>query len=660
MPIFAISLFFYTIKLIHNQMKNILRSCRLKAALCLLLVFSAMPCVAKDVSLKSPNKQVVAMLTQQAGQTYLDVQDGSGRLFMRISLGLTTSDEDYTSLTLSKVGRKEVIRETYSLLHGKTSRADNACTALQATYLNPEGQPLTVEVRAWNDGVTFRYLLPDNGKEREFTGETTAFDLPNKPHCWLQKFTTSYEDDYRYQEQPTQQGDWGYPCLFQDFDRFLLITEANPGRQYCNTHLNNSQDARVFKVNYPFPWEGNRVGEVNPRWKGEWTSPWRVVIVGDLATVTASTLVEDCSEPCKVEDTSWIKPGGSAWVYWAYNHGTRDFQICKQYVDLAHRMGWPYVLFDWEWDTMRGGGTIEDACRYALSQGVKPLMWYNSGGPHTGVMSTPRDRMLTHESRMKEFAWLKSIGVVGVKVDFFESDKQHMMNYFLDILEDAAEAHIMVNFHGATIPRGWTRTYPHLMSTEGVYGAEQYNNGRYMTENGCHVNCVLPFTRNVVGPMDYTPVAFTHSQHPHTTSYAHELALSVIFESGIQHWADRPSGFYDLPDVPRQFMMHVPTAWDETRLLDGYPAEHVVMARRKGSSWYVAGLEGKSQPTTFKVRMDFLDPDHAYELTLIGDGAQMDHLRTSRLTVRRDDILEVPCISRGGFAMHLKPLSSSR
>jgi len=622
-------------------------------------LFGVLCANAHDVLLKSPNKQVRAMLTQEQGKTYLYVQDGEGILLTRITLGLTTADEDYTSLKLSKVGKTTKIKESYDLLHGKTSHATNEASAVKVAYMNANQQPLTIEVRAWNDGVTFRYLLPDNGQERTFTGEATSFFIhKNTNDGWLQKFTTSYEDDYRPQHANERQGDWGYPCLFKQRDTYLLITEANPGRQYCNTHLNNTANCDSYHVDYPFAWEGNKVGDVTPKWKGEWTSPWRVVMVGSLQTLVASTLVQDCSEPCKIKDTSWILPGRAAWVYWAYNHGTKDFQICKKYVDLAKAMNWEYVLFDWEWDQMGNGGTIEHACKYALSNGIKPLMWYNSGGPHTGVWSTPRDRMLTHESRVKEFAWLKSIGVAGVKVDFFESDKQHMMNYFIDILEDAAEAKMLVNFHGATIPRGWTRTYPNLMSTEGVYGAEQYNNGPYMTENGCHVNCVLPFTRNIVGPMDYTPVAFTDSQHKHTTTYAHELALSVIFESGIQHWADRPEGFYALPDAPKQFMMEVPTAWDETRLLEGYPAERVVMARRKGDTWYVAGIEGKSEATTFKVKLDFLKSGQNYIVTLHSDGSEMSQFNFRKSLYKKGlmpDVIEIPCLSRGGFAMTIKP-----
>ena len=203
--------------------------------------------------------------------------------------------------------------------------------------------------------------------------------------------------------------------------------------------------------------------------------------------------------------------------------------------------------------------------------------------------------MLTHENRCKEFEWLKSIGISTIKVDFFESDKQWMMKYYLDILKDAADYQLMVDFHGCTAPRGWSRTYPHLMSMEGIYGAEWYNNRGDMTNHGAEWNTISPFTRNVVGPMDYTPVAFTHSQHPHTTTNVHELALATLYESGIQHWADRPSGFMALPEGAKQYMKDIPVVWDDSRLIDGYPTSHVVVARRSGSRWYIAGINGKDE-----------------------------------------------------------------
>ena len=615
-------------------------------------------CQAEElVRLVSPNAEVSARVQLISNKAYIDVYRGETRRMTRITLGLTTNEGAYTNLHIGSVGDVKTEKQSYTAVHGKTSQVNNEATTVKVRFLNAKNSPLDVEVCAWNDGVTFRYSLPSSNTPRTFTSESTAYQIEQSDHRWLMGYTASYEGDFEYQGAADRQGDWAYPCLFQHRDDFMLITEANASRQYCNTHLNNWGDRNSYVTNYPSSWEGNGQGDVNPSWNGAWTSPWRVVIVGTLQTLVASTLVEDCSDPTTMTDLSWVKPGGAAWVYWAYNSGTRDFQICKQYVDLAATMGWPYVLFDAEWDSMYGGGNIQDACKYALSKGVKPLLWYNSGGSHNNVYQGPRDRMTTHENRVKEFNWLKGIGAVGVKIDFFESDKQNMVSYYLDILEDARDAKVLVNFHGATIPRGWTRTYPHLMTTEGVFGAEQYNNGGHMTDNAPRINCTFPFTRNVVGPMDYTPVAFTNSQHPHTTSFAHEVALSVVFESGIQHWADRPEGFYALPNEPKKFMKEVPTAWDETRLLDGYPGQFVIMARRKGNTWYVGGLEGQSRATTFDVKFDFLNDTTSYFLVLNADGATSSTFKTTYHKVKKDDVISVPCLSRGGFAMSIKPES---
>ncbi len=240
--------------------------------------------------------------------------------------------------------------------------------------------------------------------------------------------------------------------------------------------------------------------------------------------------------------------------------------------------------------------------------------------------------------------------MAGVKVDFFESDKQQMIGYYLDILEDAADFEMMVNFHGCTLPRGWSRTYPHLMSQEAVYGAEQYNNAPYMTANGARINCLLPYTRNVVGPMDYTPVTFTDSQHPHRTSFAHELALSVAFESGVQHWADRPEGFLTLPEEARRHMAQVPVVWDETRLLSGYPGESFVVARRSGERWYVAGLNGEDEAREMLIVPDFL-PEGRFDVTVFADGATPKEIAVTHRNVGARNLLRMHCLPRGGFLL---------
>jgi hypothetical protein len=319
-------------------------------------------------------------------------------------------------------------------------------------------------------------------------------------------------------------------------------------------------------------------------------------MIGSLADVVESTLITDVSEPSKLEDVSWIEPGVVSWVYWAYNHGSNDFNIIKKYVDLAVALKLPYVLIDAEWDEFKDGKTVVDAVNYAKECGVKPMIWYNSSVGWLNGAPGPKFRLNKLEDREKEFAWCKSIGVVGVKIDFFSGDNQMNMDYCIELLECAARHNLLVNFHGAPIPRGWQRTYPNLMSTEGVYGAEWYNNVPTFTNRAAAHNATLPFTRNVIGPMDYTPCAFSDSQHPHITSHAHELALTVLYESALQHLADRPESFLAQPQQVKDFLSDLPSVWDETKLLGGYPGEYAAMARRSGDTWYVAVINGSDEP----------------------------------------------------------------
>jgi alpha-glucosidase len=305
---------------------------------------------------------------------------------------------------------------------------------------------------------------------------------------------------------------------------------------------------------------------------------------------------------------------------------------------------------------MSNGGNLQDAVSYIHSKGLRPLMWYNSGGEHTWVGATPKDRMLTRESRMEEFAKLEKMGIAGVKVDFFESEKQSMIQYYLDILQDAAKFKMLVYFHGCIVPRGWARTYPNLMTHEAVKGAEWYNNIPDFTTEAPQHNSVLPFTRNVVGSMDYTPATFTNSQHPHVTSYGHELALSVLFESALQHLADRPDGYYLLPDAPKSFLKMIPTAWDDTRFINGYPGKDVTLARRKGEAWYLAGINSEAKEKTQSVSFDFLPQGTQYKLVLITDGNHDKDFATQYLVVDKSSTVNVRLLRRGGFVGLLKPI----
>lgn len=577
-----------------------------------------------------------------------------------IDLGLLRSDQDFSKeLKFVKAGKPLLINEQYTAVHGKRSICSNSANETVIVFENRQKNKMNVIIRAYNDGVAFRYEFP--GKQGTFIikDELTAYTIPAETMRWMEKWNTANERPYSaMSNENILSQDWCYPALFNTHDKscWFLLHEADVNSSYCGSKLTNAAHPSSYKIAFPDARDGNGLGASQPTVTLPWKSPWRVIIMGDLPDVVASTLVDDVSAPSVIKNTTWIKPGPVSWNYWSSNHGTKDYKIVCDFADLAARMNWPYTLLDWEWDAMGNGGQLEDAARYIRSKGIKPLIWYNSGGKHTNVRATPRDRMLTHESRTEEFARLKKMGFAGVKIDFFESEKQEMIKYYLDILEDAAKAEMMVYFHGCLVPRGWARTYPNLMTYEAVMGAEWYNNIPDFTMMAPAHNATLPFTRNVVGSMDYTPVTFTNSQYPHITSYGHELALSVVFESGFQHMADRPEGYDDLPDAARTFLKQVPNAWDDTRLVDGYPGLDVVMARRKGSSWYIGGINAERKEKKKNIQLDFLPEGIKFRLVLITDGQHDKSFATRYMVVDKSDTVEVKLLRCGGFAGYLTPM----
>ena len=553
------------------------------------------------------------------------------------------------SIQFSKLTFARKVKDDYRMLEGKRLHCTNEANEYTASI----GQNARIVLRLYNDGIAFRYEYTGL-KDSRVPEEHTAYVIPEGTKRWMQQWSDGYEGFFPMSttaEVKTFVGfgsmftsntintHWGYPLLVEPADGvFTLITEANIERRQSASSLFNKGE--VFSVVQD---------ENNLLLSGDWHTPWRVVIIGKLADIVESTLVTDVSEPTKYTDTSWIKPGVVSWIYWAYNHGSNDYNIIKKYVDMAATLHLPYVLIDAEWDEMdkvesNQGKTIEDALAYARSKGVKPLIWYNSSIGWVDGAPGPKYRLNKPEDREKEFAWCESQGIAGVKIDFFSGDTQANMDYCQDLMESAARHHLLVNFHGAPIPRGWQRTYPNLLSTEGVYGAEWYNNVPHFTKKAASHNAILPYTRNVIGPMDYTPCAFSDSQHPHITSNAHELALTVLYESGLQHLADRPESFLAQPQEVQDFLGQLPTVWDETRFVAGYPAESAVIARRNGNTWYIAGINGLDDPQTLDLNLSFLKQKRS-KAKLFADGAN------GSWDIK--DIDELPsrieCQPRGGF-----------
>ena len=571
------------------------------------------------------------------------VQSPNGKLTAEVKdnqLTISYNGQQALEMTVQGVSGQPVkskgaVKADYQMLTGKRRHCTNVANEYQLG---------NVTLRMYNDGIALRTsaLSPQPSD--------IAYRIPEGTRRWMQQWCDSYEGffpcdtTYKVTPVPSYSGisksaegwnnRWGYPALIEPADGvFVLITEANIEKGHSASCLyNDGETYRVVEAERTDV-AGETSDHATAGTDGATTSvsagsasgntpsgttPWRVAIIGTLADVVESTLVTDVSDPCKIADTSWIQPGTVSWIYWAYNHGSNDYNIIKQYVDMAVTLGLPYVLIDAEWDEMKDGKTIEDALNYAKAQGVKPLIWYNSSVGWVDGAPTPKFRLNKPEDREREFAWCEKMGVAGVKIDFFSGDNQKNMDYCQDLLECAARHHLLVNFHGATIPRGWQRTWPNLMSTEGVYGAEWYNNVPTFTDKAARHNATLPFTRNVIGPMDYTPCTFSDSQHPHITTNGHELALTVLYESALQHLADRPESYLAQPQAVQDFFGYLPTTWDETRLVCGYPGEYVVMARRSGTTWYVAGINGSDKPQTLKFSLDFIKGNLG-EMTLFGD-----------------------------------------
>jgi alpha-glucosidase len=628
-------------------------------------VFLSFVAFSQNTKVISPNKRIEVTLNNHQksniGSWFLKVDYlDNGKTYdviPVIDIGLSRSDQDFSNkLKLVKINKPVLIKEEYSALLGKRSKCSNLANEVVISFENPSKAKMNLIIRAYNDGVVFRYEFPEKKGSFSIKDELTSYLIPNSTVRWLEKFDLSNEGLYSKMKEDNIQQNWCYPALFENEDStcWYLIHEADLDRSYCATKLSNTTSKSNYKVTLPSPNEGE--GEALPIINLPWKSPWRVIIIGSLSNIVESTLVDDVSKPAVLTKTDWIKPGLASWNYWSNNHGTKDYQTVCKFADLAASMDWPYTLLDWEWDAMENGGNVEDAAKYILSKGVKPLIWYNSS-MFKWITATPVDRMKTHENRVAEFTKLKKMGFAGVKIDFFLSEKQYMIDYYLDILEDAARFEMMVYFHGCLVPRGWSRTYPHLMTYEGVRGAEWYNNGPQLTTTAPEHNTILPFTRNVIGSMDYTPVTFTNSQHPHITSYGHELALSVVFESGIQHMADRPEGYLKLPDAAKYFLKNIPAAWDDTRLIDGYPGKDIVLARRKNDTWYLGGINAEIKEKLKKIAFEFLPDNQKYKLTLIADGKHDKAFETTYLVVDKSSVIEVKLLRRGGFAAYLKPIN---
>ncbi len=590
-------------------------------------------------------------------------------------LGLTRTDIDFTTgLSCVSATAATLVEDDYTLAVGKQLKVHSRGIERTFTLHNNTGIRLDLAVRAYRDGVAFRYGLPGHGSQLlQISGESTGFKLPAQGRVWMQPYSKvgiwspAYEADYvngvpTGTAAPESEG-WALPLLSQANKLWVLITETGLEPDYFGVHLEQKAEQGLYRVRLPENPETFGVAPQPASITLPWVSPWRVIIVASQpASIAESTLVTDLARPSELKDTSWIKPGMASWSWWSDMSSPRDYAKLVASIDVAAKMGWQYCLLDLGWPYMTGGN-VEQIAAYAKTKGVGLILWYNSGGkknlsPEDKSQQDPdRDILSDPIIRDAELTRIAALGIKGIKVDFMQSDKQFVIAQYHDILRDAAKHRLMVDFHGCTIPRGWQRTYPNLISMEGVRGAEQYWDKTF-AENAQTFHTIYVFTRNAIGPMDYTPTIFTDVAatnpqiQPHLTTNPHELALLIVFDSGVQHVVDHAASLVTQPDFVQDYLHGLPTVWDETHVIAGAPGELAVLARRQGSTWYLAGINGEKIAKTIKVSLAFLNAPA--EVSLITDGARPHDFAHRTFTAKATDELELNLSARGGFAARLK------
>ncbi|WP_282935237.1 glycoside hydrolase family 97 protein [Paenibacillus sp. RC67] len=592
--------------------------------------------------LSSPDSSLQFQIElSEEGTLYYNVLKEKSMILDRAPLGIVTTEADFTKgLAFVRKVSSEV-NDDYTLPHGKTKHYENRANEL-TLFFGKNGQELQFICRAYNDGIAFRYQLAGSG-ELVITAEPTGFVLPQEPliNVWSQKWMECYERTYDLGMLETMdESDYAFPMLFQVGNAgWVLLTEAAVYGTYCAAHLKVSgEKARTLELAFAPDQPGPNVTSA------PFATPWRTAIIGStLATIVESTLVFNLNPASEVEDMSWIRPGRSAWSWHSDSQSCKDHQKQVQFVDFAAEMGWEYSLVDGGWDREESTTDVPELIKYAESKGVGIWLW------------THYKRIKEEEECRNSLELWASWGIKGIKVDFFDSDSQERIQVYDMIANVALENKLMINYHGSTKPSGEQRRWPHVMTREGIFGAEYWKNDLNEGPNATH-NCTVPFTRNVVGAMDYTPVTLSRVTR---TGHGHQLALSVIFESAVQNFADSIEAYNE--SGGKLFLSQVPAAWDQTLLLEGYPGRYVTMARRNGDDWYIGAICAAGGRTCH-VDLRFLDREASYRAEIYEEVfGPLDHYRfkhSTDITVRTDivthaDTLHLPLRVNGGAVIRL-------
>lgn len=601
-----------------------------KSLTVLLLAAFAMALHAKENKVVSPDGNLTVSVEDHDGQLFYSASYHGRQMLKPSRLGIIANTGDFSQQLTFKSSATATVTKDYTMRTTKTSQSSYRANQLSVVYENADHRMMTVKFNVSDNDIAFRYEFGDVPEHTHIiiNEEKTAIVLPSNTTTFLspqsdpmigwKRSKPSYEEEYTPDAPMTARSKYGqgytFPCLFHvGDDGWMLVSETGTHGNYPGCHLSDYNAQLGYSIAFPMSGECDGRGANDAAFPLPGATPWRTITVGNtLRPIVETTISYDVVEP--LYDTKYdYKPGRYTWSWLIWQDNSANYDDQRQMVDLAATMGYEYVLVDGLWDQQTGRERIAELSRYAQRKGVNLMLWYNSNGTANEAPQTPRNCMNTAIARKREMAWMQSIGIKGIKVDFFGGDKQHVMQLYEDILSDANDYGLQVIFHGCTLPRGWERMFPNYVSSEAVLASENVFFQEHHAQREGFELTMHPFCRNAVAAMDWGGTIMNrymsrdnHSRHHRYTSDVFEMAAAIANQTSIQCIAIYPNNLTELPTHEIDFLKQVPTTWDETRFIDGYPGKYAVIARRHGSRWYVAALNGTDKPLQLNISLPML------------------------------------------------------
>ncbi len=637
-----------------------------KISCLILILLIAFGSVQAEKRVDSPDGKLSVILSADNGKPVYHVVYNEKTFMKQSPLGLLTNVGDFTQgLTLSEDVKVSRIDETYELPNIKKSKVHYVANQAIMTFLKDGKSAFDVIFNVSNNNIAYRYMVYPQGENLScvISSEATGFVFPegtttflcpqSKPMGGFARTSPSYETEYT-PDAPMGQNGYGegysFPCLFKvSGDGWVLISETGVNGSYCGSRLLGHADG-LYTIGFPQKGENNGNGTSSPGISLPGKTPWRTITVGEtLAPIVETTIPFDVVEPL-YEASQKYQYGKGTWSWIIGMDASMNYDEQKRYIDFSAELGYQSLLVDALWDKEIGYEKMGKLAKYAASKDVALYLWYNSNGYWNDAPQTPKGKMDNSIARRKEMAWMKSIGIRGIKVDFFGGDKQVTMQLYQDILYDANDYGLLVIFHGCTLPRGWERMYPNYAASEAVLASEMLHFSQDMCNKEAFNTSMHPFIRNAVGSMDFggstlneyynkTNSGDQYGGHRLTTD-VFALAAAVLFQSGVQHFALAPNNLTDAPDWALDFMKKVPTLWDETMFIDGYPGKYIILARKSKDTWYIAAVNAQKEPFKQKIKLPMIPGKET--IKLYSDKQPGGSVSDVKLSKKQEIELEIP------------------